>query len=100
MIGSINVKIPEETSLAIERLFYEHAAGLQSIAFLTKDKDVPMSILKWKIDSVEATCAELEMMKTSISKQYLPDYIRVSGKPYDYEFLFDSCEIAYRTKED
>ena len=95
----IKVQIPEETSLAVERLFYEHVAGLQSVAFLTKDKDVPMDILKWKIDSVESVCAELEMMKNAVGKQYLPDYIRLSGKPYDYEFLFDSCEIAYTVRE-
>jgi len=89
------VQIPEDLSLKVERLFYEHKAGMQSVAFLTKDKDVPMDLLKWKIDQTETVCAELEMLKNAVTKKYLPEFIRVSGKPYDYEFLFDTNEISY-----
>lgn len=91
----MRVTIPEDLSLNIERLFYEYTAGMQSVAFLTKDKDVPMDILKWKIDHTETVCAELEMLKNATAKKYLPDYIRVSRKDYGFEFMFDTSEIVY-----
>ena len=95
----MRVTIPEDLSLNIERLFYEYNAGMQSVAFLSKDKDVPMDILKWKMDQTETTYAELEMLKNETAKKYLPDYIRLSRKDYDFTFMFDTSEIVYTFAE-
>ena len=95
----MRVTIPEDLSLNVERLFYEYNAGMQSVAFLSKDKDVPMDILKWKMDQTETTYAELEMLKNETAKKYLPDYIRMSRKDYSYEFVFGTSEIVYTFAE-
>lgn len=93
------VQIPEETSLNVERLFYEHKAGMQSVSFLMKDNEIRWDVLQNYVNVVETRYAELEMLKESVSREYLPELIRVSKKPYSYEFLFDRCAISYTVTE-
>ena len=96
---TIIVSIPEQTSLSVERLFYEYTAGRESVKFLMKDMDVRWDILQNYVNVVEARFTELEMLKKSISKENLPEEIEQSGLPYDYEFLFDESSIRYTLKE-
>ena len=91
----IIVPIPEETSVKVERLFYEWRAGRETIAFLMKDKDVRWDILQQYVNVVETRYTELELMKEGISKQYAPIPMGESGVPFDYEFLFDRSSIRY-----
>ena len=44
---------------------------------------------------VETRFTELEILKKAVSAEYLPDVLRYSGEPYDYEFLFDQSAIRY-----
>lgn len=95
MKKEIVVPIPQETSEKVERLFYSWKGGRESVAFLMKDKDVRWDILQQYVNVVETRYAELEMLKSAISGQYLPDPIRFSGVSYDYEFLFGESSIRY-----
>lgn len=96
---TIIVPIPEQTSLSVERLYYEYTAGRESVKFLMKDKDIRWDILQNYVNVVEARFTELEMLKKSVSKEYLPEEIEQSGLAYDYEFLFDESSIRYTLKE-
>ena len=96
---TILVPIAEETSLKVERLFYEYNAGLESVKFLMKDKEVRWDILQNYINVVEARYTELEMLKKGVSDAYLPDDIGESKIPYSYEFLFDQSSIRYTLSE-
>jgi hypothetical protein len=92
----IEVRIHSEDSNLVERKFYEHAAGKDSIAFLMKDSDVNRDLLKEYIYLVEVRFYELEKCKALISKKYEP--IELKGKPYSYSFNFEEDTIIYEEK--
>lgn len=95
----IIVPIPEETSVKVERLFYEYTAGRESVKFLMKDSEVRWDVLQNYINIVEARFTELEMLKKGVTDTYLPIEIRQNGIAYDYEFLFDQSAIQYTLLE-
>lgn len=95
MEKEIIVQIPQETSENIERLFYSYHGGRETIAFLMKDSDVRWDVLQQYVNVVETRYAELEMLKSAISKQYLPDPLKYGNYDYDYEFQFDTYSIKY-----
>lgn len=92
---TVIVPIPEETSLKVERLFYEYTAGQESVKFLMKDSEVRWDVLQNYINVVETRFTELEMLKKGVSDAFLPDDIGESKLPYSYEFLFDQNAIRY-----
>lgn len=98
MEKEITVVIPQETSEKIERLFYSYYGGRETVAFLMKDSDVRWDVLQQYVNVVETRYAELEMLKSAISRQYLPDPLKYGNYEYDYEFLFDSSEIKYKVR--
>ena len=95
MEKDIIVPIPPETSLKIERLFYEYTAGRESVKFLMKDSDVRWDILQNYVNVVETRYTELEMLKAAVGKEYLPNAICLSREPYSFEFLFDQSAIRF-----
>lgn len=90
------VKINEEDSNLVERMFYEHAAGKDNIAFLMKDSDVNRGLLQEYINIVEKRYYELEKSKALISRKYEP--IEIKGKSYAYTFNFEDETITYEEK--
>lgn len=92
----MKIKILSEDSNLVERKFYEHAAGKDSIAFLMKDADVNSELLQDYINIVEARFYELEKTKALISKKYEP--IELKGKSYNYSFDFEEETIIYEEK--
>lgn len=90
------IKILEEDSNYIERLFYEHAAGKDNIAFLMKDSDVNRELLQEYINVVEIRFYELQKAKVLISKKYEP--VELKGKSYSYTFDFENESIIYEEK--
>ena len=94
----IIVQIPQETSENIERLFYSYYGGRETVAFLMKDSDIRWDILQQYVNVVETRYAELEMLKSAVSKQYLPDPLKYGNYEYDYEFQFDTYSIKYRVR--
>lgn len=88
------VEIGVDESTNVERLFYEHRAGQDNIAFLMKDKDIRYDILQEYIDVVECRYVELEMMKEELAEKYKPD----ANKDYDYMFDFRNNSIIFEEK--
>ena len=68
----VTIEIPYKESLKVERLFYEHKAGQDNIAFLMKDKDINYDILQEYIDVVESRYVELELLKHELGDKYKP----------------------------
>ncbi len=89
----ITVKIDEQDSNLVERLFYEHASGKDNVAFLMKDKDINENVLLRYIDVVDIRFYELEKAKTLLSKKYEPK--ELNGKAYDYSFDFENETLTY-----
>lgn len=96
MRTQFEIKIHPEDSNLIERIFYEHAAGKDNIAFLMKDSDIDRKLLQEYIDIVEVRFFELEKYKSLISKKYEPNDLK--GKPYTYTFNFEDETIIYEGK--
>ncbi len=93
------VSIPEDTSLKVERLFYEYTGGRETVKFLMKDREVNWEVLQNYVNVVEARYTELEMLKKAVSGKYLPDELRGSDLNYGFEFLFDEHAIRYTLTE-
>ena len=93
------VSIDADLSEKVEHLFYQYNAGRDIIAFLMKDEDVRHDLLQDYINITEVRFTELEMMKNKVGERYCPDFLRVSKKPYNFEFLFDECAIRYEVKD-
>ena len=89
----IVVKIDSEDSNYVERKFFEHAAGKDTVAFLMRDKDVQWDILQHYIDVVESRFIELEFTKSEMSKKYEPKDLE--GASYKYSFDFNNESIIY-----
>ena len=87
----IEVKIQREESETVERLFFEHRAGQDNIAFLMKDKGVRYDLLQEYIDVVECRYVELEMMKSELAEKYKPD----KKATYNYKFDFRNETIQF-----
>lgn len=89
----IVVKIDSEDNILVERKFFEHQAGKDTIAFLMKDKDIQWDTLQHYINVVETRFTELELTKEAITKKYLPkDFENAS---YNYSFDFNNETIIY-----
>ena len=87
----LEVEIFPEESDHVERLFYEHKAGQDNIAFLMKDKDVRYDILQEYIDVIETRYVELELMKGELIEKYKP----FGMKDYNYTFNFRNHSIIF-----
>ena len=92
----IVVRIDEVDSNLVERLFFEHAAMRDSVAFLMKDEDVKTSLLDKMLGDVSVLYYELEKTKRLLSKKYEPK--EMSGKHYEYSFDFEDETITYVEK--
>lgn len=93
----IEVKIHPEDSNLMERLYYEHAAGRDNIAFLMKDNDVNKDILQDYIRTVETRFYEMKKCMVLLSKKYEPKECS-NGNGYDYTFNFEEESIIYDIK--
>ena len=87
----VTVQIPVEESEHVERLFFEHRAGQDNIAFLMKDKSINYSVLQEYIDVVEARYTELELTKQEIGDKYKP----LGFEDYTFTFDFRNNSIVY-----
>ena len=94
----ITIKIHPEDSNLIERLFFEHAALKDCVAFLMKDRDVNEELLDGYVKKVGVLYYELEKSKRLLSKKYEP--MELNGKSYDYYFDFEEETITYVEKTD
>lgn len=97
-MNSIVIHIDAEDCNLIERLFFEHAAMKDCVAFLMKDKDVNEELLDRYVRKVGSLYYELEKSKRLLSKKYEPKELR--GEFYDYYFDFEEETIAYAQKTD
>lgn len=89
----IVVKIDSEDSVLVERKYFEHMAGKDTVAFLMKDKDIQWDTLQHYINIVESRFTELELTKEAITKKYLPKDF--DGATYTYSFDFNNESIIY-----
>lgn len=89
----IVVKIDSEDSNYVERKFFEHVAGRETVAFLMKDKDIQWETLQHYINIVEERFIELEFTKDEIAKKYEPKDFE--GASYNYSFDFKNESIIY-----
>lgn len=87
------VKINSEDSKLVERMYYEHEAGKDNVAFLMHDKDVVWENLQYYIKEVDHRFFELEKAKRDMTKKYEPK--EFEGKDYNYSFDFSNEEITY-----
>lgn len=94
----IIVRIDSEDCNLIERLFFEHSALRDCVAFLMKDNDVNQEMLDKYVKKVGSLYYELEMSKRLISKKYEP--FEIKGKPYNYSFDFEEETITYVEQAD
>jgi hypothetical protein len=89
----IVVKIDSEDSVLVERKYFEHMAGKDTVAFLMKDKDIKWDTLQHYINVVESRFTELELTKEAITKKYLPKDFE--DATYTYSFDFNNESIIY-----
>lgn len=89
----IVVKIDSEDSVLVERKYFEHMAGKDTVAFLMKDKDIKWDTLQHYINVVESRFTELELTKEAITKKYLPNDFE--DATYTYSFDFNNESIIY-----
>ena len=97
-MNSIVTRIDSEDCNLVERLFFEHAAMKDCVAFLMKDRDVNQELLDGYVRKVGSLYYELEKSKRLISKKYEP--FEIKGKPYNYSFDFEEETITYVKKAD
>ena len=90
---AIKIQIDEFDSARVERLFYLSNAKLSNVAFLMKDSDIDKENLMAYIKEADEVRVEMELTRNAIAKKYLPKSL--VGKGFNYEFLFDTNEIAY-----
>lgn len=95
-MNNVVIRIDAEDCNLVERLFFEHAAMKDSVAFLMKDKDVNEELLDKIVRKVIYMYYELEKSKRLISKKYEPSEIK--GLPYEYYFDFEDETITYVKK--
>ena len=90
----IKIKIPYETNIYIQRLFYEVNAYQEILAYLVnecKSKEYFEDYLK---DSVKRKM-ELELAKTNVFNEYMP----FDKNIIKYWFDFDEDSIIYEVAE-
>lgn len=92
----IKVKLTEEESNYIERLWFEYNASLNILRFLMSQEGVLEKHLQKYLDSSEAKYTELEMAKKEISSIYKPE--KLTGS-YEYRFEFDEDCLVYWEKD-
>lgn len=97
-MNSVTITIDAQDCNLIERLFFEHAAMKDCVAFLMKDKDINQELLDKYVRNVGSMYYELEKAKRLLSKKYEPQELR--GKSYDYYFDFENETITYVEKAD
>lgn len=90
------IKISEEESNYIERLFFEYNASLNIIAYLMSKEEVKDIHLQRYLDISEIKYTELEIAKKNISKKYKPDDF---SENYNYSFDFNNEELIYWVEE-
>ena len=97
-MNSVVIRLDAEDCNLIERLFFEHAAMKDCVAFLMKDKEVNEDLLDRYVKKVGVLYYELEKSKRLLSKKYEP--MGLNGKSYDYYFDFEEETITYVEKAD
>ena len=84
------VYIPSETSLEVERRFFEYNSALNVVRYLMSQPTVNKKILNEYIKTVEGRGVELDLWKQNISQLY------PASKDYNnYVFEFDYNRIKY-----
>lgn len=97
-MNSVTITIDAQDCNLVERLFFEHAAMKDCVAFLMKDKNINQELLDKYVRNVGSMYYELEKAKRLLSKKYEPQELR--GKSYDYFFDFEDETITYVKKAD
>lgn len=91
---NVAVKICEEDSIYVERLWYEYNAALGILRYLMSQSDTLEQHLQLYADSCEAKGVELELAKRGVSNRYKPE-----GKLQCYSFNFDDSAIEYHMED-
>lgn len=89
------IQIDEDLSIYVERLFFEHNAGLMILRYLASEKNVKQEYLDKYFEETKAIGIELELAKKEISNKYKP-----STEFNNYYFDFETFEIVYMTNGD
>ena len=85
------VKIPEQVSAYVEKLFFEYNASLNILRYLMSQDDVIDRYIKDYSNSSGRKYTELEIAKETVSKKYAPKEFVA----YNYNFDFDNNTIIY-----
>lgn len=84
------IKISNELSVYVERLFFEYNASMRTLRYLASQDDVKQERLDKYFNEAKNIDIELELAKREISDKYRPE-----GCFKEYYFDFDTCEIVF-----
>lgn len=84
------VKITNDLSIYVERLFFEYNSSIKILRYLASQDDVKQEYLDKYFEEAKNIDMELELAKKEISDKYKPE-----GCCQSYYFDFDACEIVY-----
>lgn len=85
------IKIHENVSNYVEKLFFEYNATINILKYLTAQDNTKLEYIEKYFKIAEEKYIELELAKKEISEQYRPQNMFVQR----YSFDFDNCEIVY-----
>lgn len=85
------VRIPEQVSTYVEKLFFEYNASVNILRYLMSQDDVKDEYIQRYSKNVQEKYIELETAKREVTKEYAP----AEFSRYNYNFDFDDCTIIY-----
>lgn len=85
------IKIDENISIYIEKLFFEYNATTNVLRYLSSQEDIKREHLDRYFKDAKDKYIELELAKKEASDKYRPQNMCIER----YSFDFDNCEIVY-----
>lgn len=85
------VRIPEQVSTYVEKLFFEYNASVNILRYLMSQDDVKDEYIQRYSKNAQEKYIELETVKREVTKEYAP----VEFDEYNYNFDFDDYTIIY-----
>lgn len=83
------VKISQEHSDYVEKLFFEYNALKDLIVYMSKDSDVREEDKDYYLEKLGTMYSKLELAKEQVVAKYAPDSYKT------YKFLFPECSIQF-----
>lgn len=93
-MNKIVVNIPEELSLYVEKLFYEHNSYLNIVKFLI-DNNKPKEYIDSYMEQAVQKDIELEIAKRDVSSKYTPN-----APVKNYTFDFYNSTLIFDVEEE